>query len=63
MGEEGPPVCCQKFDYYYSEDELAEWVTKIRVMQENASELHPVMNTNYEDQGIANARLMERLLG
>ncbi len=37
---------------------LEEWEPKIRMMQENAGEVHLVMNTNNQDQGIANARLL-----
>lgn len=50
-----------RFDYYYSPEELEEWVPKVRMMQENAAEVHLVMNTNNRDQGIANARLMGQL--
>ena len=58
----GLSTAAQRFDYYYSEDELAEWVPKIRMMQDNASEVHLVMNTNYNDQGIVNARRLAQLL-
>ena len=47
----------------YSADELAEWVPKIRRMQENASEVHLVVNTNNRDQAIVNARLPSGMLG
>ena len=53
----------QRFDYYYAREELEEWAPRIRVMQENASEVHLVMNTNYRDQGIANARVLGELCG
>lgn len=53
----------ERFDYYYSEKELEEWMPKIKMMQENAPEVHLVMNTNRQDQGIANARLLGNLLG
>ena len=53
----------QRFDYYYSPAELQEWVPKIRMMQENASQVHLVVNTNNQDQGIVNARLLRDLLG
>jgi hypothetical protein len=32
------------------------------MMQENARELHLVMNTNYQDKGIVNARLLGLIL-
>ena len=33
------------------------------MMQENASEVHLVVNTNNHDQGIVNARLLGDMLG
>ena len=52
-----------RFDYYYSREELEEWLPKVKLMQENAAEVHLVMNTNNQDQGIANARLFASILG
>jgi len=51
-----------RFDYYYSPAELEEWIPKIAMMKENAGEVHLVMNTNNEDQGIVNARRLAELL-
>lgn len=53
----------ERFNYYYSEEEVREWIPRVQRMRDEASEVHLVMNTNYQDQGIANARLMARLLG
>ena len=53
----------ERFDYYYSAAEMAEWLPRVQVMKENASEVHLVMNTNKDDQGIANARLLGSMLG
>ena len=50
-----------RFDYYYSPQELEEWVPKVQMMRENASEVHLVVNTNNGDQGIVNARLIGEL--
>lgn len=52
----------ERFDYYYSRDELEEWAPKIRTMRKSASEVHLVMNTNNKDQGIVNARLLGDIL-
>jgi len=52
-----------RFDYYYSKEELEEWMPRIRMMEENASEVHLVMNTNNQDQGIVNSRLLGDMLG
>ena len=53
----------ERFNYYYPQGEMEEWVPRVREMQERAKEVHLIMNTNKEDQGIVNARLMGRLLG
>ena len=52
-----------RFDYYYSPQELEEWVPKVQMMRENASEVHLVVNTNNRDQGIVNARRLGELMG
>ena len=59
----GLPSSAHRFDHYYSDAELAEWVPKIELMRENASEVHLVMNTNNRDQGIVNARRLGEMLG
>ena len=53
----------QRFDYYYTPQELEEWVPKVKMMQENASQVHLVVNTNNGDQGIVNARMIGELMG
>ena len=58
----GLAAASRRFDYCYSAEQMEEWVPKIRMMEANAEEVHLVMNTNYEDQGIANVRLMGELL-
>lgn len=52
-----------RFDYWYSADELSELVVPIRRAAGLADAVHVVFNTNYEDQGQVNARLMRQLLG
>ena len=42
---------------------MEEWVPEIQMMAQNAAEVHLVMNTNNEDQGIVNARLLGDLIG
>lgn len=52
----------ERFDWYYSEEEMAEWVPRIRALQEETRAVHALMNTNRGDQGPVNARLLARLL-
>ena len=52
-----------RFNYWYSQDELSAMVPEIRRMAGLAEQLHVVFNTNYEDQGQVNAKLLMQLLG
>jgi uncharacterized protein YecE (DUF72 family) len=61
--EKGHTSSVQRFDYYYSAEELEEWVPKIRMMEQNAREVHLVMNTNRADQSVVNGRLLGERLG
>ena len=60
--KKGQAFASERFNYYYGLEELEEWVPKIRFMKEQARELHLVMNTNFMNQGVVNARLMGGLL-
>ena len=53
----------QRFDHYYSPNEMGEWVPRIRSMKEHAEEIYVIMNTNNGDQGTYNGRLLGTLLG
>ena len=53
----------ERFNYYYSPQEFEEWMPKVKLMEQNAQEVHLVMNTNKEDQGVYNARLFGDILG
>jgi uncharacterized protein YecE (DUF72 family) len=52
----------ERFDYYYTDGELAPWAARIADCSLAASEVHVLFNTNNGDQGIVNARLMASLL-
>jgi uncharacterized protein YecE (DUF72 family) len=51
-----------RFNYWYSADELTQIVPDIRRVAGLAGTVHVLFNTNYEDQGQVNARLMTQLL-
>jgi uncharacterized protein YecE (DUF72 family) len=55
-------VSSSRFNYWYSADELEAMVPEIREVASRVDTMHILFNTNYEDQGQANARLMRRLL-
>jgi uncharacterized protein YecE (DUF72 family) len=51
-----------RFDYWYSQEELAAMVPEIRLVAGLAERTHILFNTNNQDQGQVNARLMRNLL-
>jgi uncharacterized protein YecE (DUF72 family) len=57
----GIPVV-ERFRYLYSEEELAEWVPRIREAAEQAREMHILMNNCYANYGSTNARELAALL-
>ena len=50
-----------RFDYWYSQDELAAMVPEIRHLSTQAARVHVIFNTNNEDQGQVAARMMQAL--
>jgi uncharacterized protein YecE (DUF72 family) len=51
-----------RFNYYYTEEELGERVPRIKGLSEKAQYVHVLFNTNYQDQGIVNARTIASML-
>ena len=47
-----------RFNYLYSEDELKEWVPRIKELSLKTKLLHVVFNNCYDDKAIRNARQM-----
>jgi uncharacterized protein YecE (DUF72 family) len=45
----------ERYDYLYSEDELREWVARLRKMGETAGSLYVFANNHYRGQGPVNA--------
>lgn len=58
----GLAASSSRFDYRYSQDELAAMVPEIRHLGTLARHVHVIFNTNYEDQGQAGARMLAQLL-
>jgi uncharacterized protein YecE (DUF72 family) len=56
------PQSSSRFDYWYSPQELDAMVPEIRHVASQVDAMHIVFNTNHEDQGQANARLMRQVL-
>ena len=55
-------VASERFNCYYSDEELKEWVPKLKTLQEVTSTTHILFNTNYQDEGVVNARKLSKLL-
>jgi uncharacterized protein YecE (DUF72 family) len=53
----------EKFSYLYSEDELNEWVPRIRALTKDAQELHIIFKNKHADFPVKNAVRMKELLG
>jgi uncharacterized protein YecE (DUF72 family) len=51
-----------RFDYWYSQDELAAMVPEVRHLGALAETVHVVFNTNNQDQGQVGAATMRELL-
>jgi uncharacterized protein YecE (DUF72 family) len=53
--KKGIPVV-ERFRYDYSDDELKEWVPKVRQLEGEGRETHALFNNCYRDYGVRNAR-------
>jgi uncharacterized protein YecE (DUF72 family) len=51
-----------RFAYLYSEQELAEWVPRIKELARDTREVHVLMNNCYRDYAVTNARQLAGLL-
>ena len=52
----------ERFRYFYAQEELGEWVPRIRRLAEQARETHVLMNNCYRDYSVNNARDLGQLL-
>lgn len=59
--QSGIPVV-ERFRYLYDEQQLAEWVPRIREAASRAPEVHVLMNNCYANYGTTNAREIADLL-
>ncbi|HKV89315.1 MAG TPA: DUF72 domain-containing protein [Candidatus Dormibacteraeota bacterium] len=51
-----------RFRYEYRDEELAEWVPRIKEMERSAQQVHALMNNNYSNYSVKNAQQLEKLL-
>ncbi len=55
-------TAADRFRYDYSDEELKEWVPKVRSLEEEARETHVVMNNCYSNYAVKNAQQLATLL-
>lgn len=52
----------ERYDYFYSEKELVEWVPKIKYIDKNAQNTYIAFNNHFRAQGAKNASMLKRLI-
>jgi len=52
----------ERFNYLYSEKELAEWVPKVGQLASSAGEIHILFNNNAEDYAVQNGHQLQLML-
>jgi len=53
----------EKLNWWYTDEELSEWLPRIRELADQSEELYLTFNTKAEDQSVVNAALLQKLLG
>ena len=53
----------ERYNYYYSMEELAPWVERIRAVTAQAKETYVIANNHYQGQAVANALQLKFLTG
>ncbi len=53
----------QRFNWWYSEEELSEWLPRIQQLAADSREVYLSFSTKAEDQSVTNAGRLQRLLG
>ena len=52
----------ERLNWWYTDEELAEWLPRIDQLTSEAQEVYLALNTKAEDQGVVNAGRLESLL-
>ena len=60
--EKKTQTAAERFEYEYTEDELASWVPKVEALAERTKETHVIMNNCYRNYAVKNARQLADLL-
>jgi uncharacterized protein YecE (DUF72 family) len=60
--EKDNPNASGRFNYLYSQEELAEWKPRVRELASDTRQLHVIFNNCYDDKAIVNARQIRQML-
>jgi uncharacterized protein YecE (DUF72 family) len=60
--EKGGVSVAERFNYLYSEDELSEWLPRIRHLSSLTRQLHVLFNNCYQDKAVTNGRQIQLML-
>ena len=60
--EKGGITVAERFNYLYSEDELGEWLPRVRHLSQVTRQLHVLFNNCYRDKAVTNGRQMQLML-
>ncbi len=52
----------EKLNWWYTDEELSEWLPRIRQLADQSEELYLTFNTKAEDQSVVNAAKLQKLL-
>jgi uncharacterized protein YecE (DUF72 family) len=62
MWEKRGASVAERFNYLYSEEELQEWVPRIRELASTTRQLHVLFNNCYQDKAVGNASQVRLML-
>ncbi len=60
--EKGGITVAERFNYLYSEDELKEWLPRIKHLSSVTRQLHVLFNNCYQDKAVTNGRQIQLML-
>lgn len=52
----------ERYDYLYSEDELMEWVNRIKYIEKNSKTVFIAFNNHFRAQGVKNSSMLRSLI-
>ena len=62
MWEKKGITATERFNYLYSEEELKEWVPRIKELASKTRQLHVLFNNCYADKAVVNGRQIKLML-